>query len=123
LSHCVLLPLIDGELELPLAPGDALDESLVPLVEEPVLPDPPTLCDDDCAIAAAENANSAAIVAVERVFNMGASPMVGSGTTAPGTNASTMPSARRQRGAVLPGDPWPRGATMPGTGTLSAIFF
>jgi hypothetical protein len=63
LTHCVLLPLplTDGELVVP------------PLVELPVLP--PTPCDDDCASAAAENANRAASVAVERVLSIVASPM------------------------------------------------
>lgn len=79
----LLLPLKDGELlllELSLVLGEAVDEPVEPLVEEPVLPDPPTLCDDDCAIAAAENANIAASAAVERVFNIVASPLEGSGT-------------------------------------------
>jgi hypothetical protein len=92
-SHCVLLPLREGELvELPLALGDEVEEPVEPLAEEPVLPDPPTLCDDDCAIAAAETANSAAIVAVESVFNIIASPMVRfrDGDCA-GTNASSVP--------------------------------
>jgi hypothetical protein len=76
LSHCVLLP---------LALGEALVEPLVPLAEESLLEEPPTLCDDDCAIAAAENANSAAMVAVESVFNIVASPLWSSGMeTAPG---------------------------------------
>lgn len=91
----LLLPLKDGELllELSLVLGEAVDEPVEPLVEEPVLPDPPTLCDDDCAIAAAENANIAASVAVERVFNIVASPLEGSGTkTASGVDASAVPS-------------------------------
>ena len=72
LSHWVVPPRA-GELveELPVALGDVV---LLSLVEEPVLPLPPTLCDDDCAIEAAENANSAASVAVERTFNIVDSP-------------------------------------------------
>lgn len=71
LSHCVLLPLSDGDVvALPLALGDV--ESLA---EEPVLPEPPMFCDDDCAIAAAESAKSAAAVAIESAFSMFASPV------------------------------------------------
>lgn len=58
--------------ELSLALGDELDEPVVPLVDDPALP--PTLCDDDWAIAPAETANSAASVAVESTFNIVASP-------------------------------------------------
>src|SRR5438477_5577315 len=64
LSHCVAPP-IAGEVveEEPVALGEELGEPVAPLVDEPVLPDPPTLCDDEWAMAAAENANSAATVA------------------------------------------------------------
>lgn len=71
LAHCVLLPsegeVLDGE---PVALGEELDEPVEPPAEEPVLPDPPTLCDDDWATAAAEKANSAATVAAERTFSI-----------------------------------------------------
>jgi hypothetical protein len=61
--------------ELAEGRDDEPDAPVEPLVEEPVLPDPPTLCDDDCAIAVAENATMAASVAVESTFNIVASPM------------------------------------------------
>ena len=48
LSHWVLLPTL-GEVEGEVAEGseDEPDEPVVPLAEESVLLDPPTLCDDD----------------------------------------------------------------------------
>jgi len=92
LSHCVLPR--DGDVVAPpLALGVELEEPVEPLAEEPVLPElPPTLCDDDCAIAAAENANSAATVAVESLFNIVASPMWFRGGDCAGKDASTVPS-------------------------------
>jgi hypothetical protein len=70
-AHCVPLPSA-GEVveEEPVALGEEPVEPVEPLVEEPVLPDPPTLCDVDWAMAAAENANSAATVAAERTFSI-----------------------------------------------------
>jgi len=70
-SHCVAPPRAGEVLEEePVALGEELEEPIEPLAEEPVLPDPPTLCDDDWAMAAAENANIAATAAVENAFSM-----------------------------------------------------
>jgi hypothetical protein len=74
-SQRVLLPVdgkgVDGVVgELALGSDEEPDAPAEPLAEEPVLPEPPTLCDDDCAIAATENASSAAAVAVESTFSI-----------------------------------------------------
>ena len=70
-SHCVAPPRAGEVLEEePVALGEELGEPIEPLAEEPVLPDPPTLCDDDWAMATAENANNAATAAVENTFSM-----------------------------------------------------
>jgi hypothetical protein len=78
LSHWMLLPTL-GVLveELPLALGEVVE---LELESAPVaLGLLPTLPDDDpdevCAIEAAENANSAARVEVQRILNIRASPM------------------------------------------------
>jgi len=70
-SHCVVPPRA-GEVveEEPVALGEELGEPIEPLAEEPVLPDPPTLCDDDWAMAVAEIASSAATDAAERTFSI-----------------------------------------------------
>jgi hypothetical protein len=77
LSHWALPPTLGEVVEGEVAEGsdDEPDEPVVPLAEESELPEPPTLCDDDWAIAAAENANIAASVAVESTLNIVASPM------------------------------------------------
>jgi hypothetical protein len=70
-SHCVAPPRAGEVLdEDPVALGDELEVPVEPLAEEPVLADPPTLCDDDWAMAAAENATNAATAAVEKTFSI-----------------------------------------------------
>jgi hypothetical protein len=75
LSHWMLLPTLGEVDEL------VLGEEVEPL-DEPVAAGlwlPPTLCPDEpdevCAIEAAENANRAARAEVQRILNIGASPM------------------------------------------------
>jgi len=94
LAHCVPLP-SEGEVveEEPVALGEELDDPVAPLVEEP--PDPPTLCDDDWAMAAAESANSAATVAAERTFIICFSCVRFRDQTCAGKDASGVPSLSR----------------------------
>jgi hypothetical protein len=100
LSHWMVLPPTLGEEvdelpvdELPVAPDEDGADG------EPDAPvEPPTLCDDDWAIAAAEKANNAAMVVAEIALSIFTSPMRVSGT---GRLASERTQAScLQRGAL-----------------------